>query len=391
MKIERLKDFVQSANVNFLIGSGLSYPYLSTLGDIETLLVELNKQKNSNVKSLVKGSIYKAYFEKVIYPNLDSEKKKKEADYNKVIGCYCNFLDLWNQIIHNRGGSLLPKQLNIYTTNIDTFVENSAERCKVELNDGFKGSVKPIFDEGNFHKSYTKNSVHFQNSTELPVFNLLKMHGSINWAENINKQVINDSVLSQLNTVYNELISIGDDFFISLKANIDEMMEEAQRKIGSRRLKIDSSLKKFFEAYEKLIIVNPTKKKFSETVLDVHFYDLMRMYSNSLEKENTVLFVMGFSFADEHILNITERATRTNPTLLVVIFAYTDAEEQQYKEKFPSNSNVIIITPSIFNSGNKKSIDDGVIEGITNFDFEGINKIFGYISRMIPVSFKYGK
>jgi len=127
MKIERLKDFIQPANINFLIGSGLSYPYLSTLGDIETLLVELDKQKNSNVKSLVKGSIYKAYFEKVIYPNLESEKKKKEVDYNKVIDCYCDFLDLWNQIIHNRGGSLLPKQLNIYTTNIDTFVENDVK------------------------------------------------------------------------------------------------------------------------------------------------------------------------------------------------------------------------------------------------------------------------
>ncbi len=391
MKIERLKDFIQPANINFLIGSGLSYPYLSTLGDIETLLVELDKQKNSNVKSLVKGSIYKAYFEKVIYPNLESEKKKKEADYDKVIDCYCNFLDLWNQIIHNRGGSLLPKQLNIYTTNIDTFVENSAERCKVELNDGFKGSVKPVFDEGNFHKSYIKNSVHFQNSTELPVFNLLKMHGSINWTENSNRQIINDSVLNQLNTISNEFAAIGDDFFIPLKSNIDEMMDEAQRKIGGRRLRIDSSLRKFFDAYEKLIIVNPTKKKFSETVLDVHFYDLMRMYSNSLEKENTVLFVMGFSFADEHILNITERATRTNPTLLVIIFAYTDAEEQKYKDKFPSNNNIIIITPSIFNVQNKKYIDDGVIESVTNFDFEGINKIFGYISKMIPVSFKYGK
>jgi hypothetical protein len=391
MKIERLKDFIQPANVNFLIGSGLSYPYLSTLGDIETLLVELNKHNHSNVKSLVKGSIYKTYFEKVIYPNLDSEKKKKEDDYNKVIGHYCNFLDLWNQIVHHRGGSLLPKQLNIYTTNIDTFVENSAERCKVELNDGFKGSVKPVFDEGNFHKSYIKNSIHFQNSTALPVFNLLKMHGSINWTENNNKQIINDSILNQLNTISNELTAIGDNFFIPLKANINEMMEEAQRKIGTRRLKIELSLRNFFEAYEKLIIVNPSKKKFSETVLDVHFYDLMRMYSNSLEKENTVLFVMGFSFADEHILNITERATRTNPTLLVVVFAYSDAEEQKYKDKFPSNNNVFIITPSIFNAQNKKSIDDGVIESIINFDFEGINRTFEYISKMIPVSFKYEK
>ena len=35
MKLETLKDYVQSANINFLIGSGLSRPFLPTLGNIE--------------------------------------------------------------------------------------------------------------------------------------------------------------------------------------------------------------------------------------------------------------------------------------------------------------------------------------------------------------------
>lgn len=391
MNVETLKAFIQPANINFLIGSGLSCPYLSPLGDIETLLVELNKLKDDNVTKLVKGSIYKAYFEKVILPNLETEKKKKEADYNKVKDSYCDFLEIWNQIIHNRGGSLLSKQINIYTTNIDTLVENSAERCKIELNDGFKGSVKPIFDEGNFHKSYKKNSVHFQNSTELPVFNLLKMHGSINWSENENKQIANDFTLQQVTTIALELAKVGNDYFVPLKSNLDEMVEDAKRKIDGRRLRVDIALKKFEEAYEKLILINPTKRKFSETVLDVHFYDLMRMYSNALEKENSLLFVMGFSFADEHILKITERAIRTNPTLLVVIFAYTDAEERGYKDKFQSTDNVVVLTPSIFNTNNKKLIDEKIIKSVTNFDFVGVNSVFGHISKMIPVSFSYGK
>lgn len=391
MDIERLKAFIQPANVIFLIGSGLSCPYLSPLGDIETLLVELNKLKDDNVTKLVKGSIYKAYFEKVICPNLEAEKKKKRAEYNKVRDSYCTFLEIWNQIIHNRGGSLLPKQINIYTTNIDTLIENSAERCKVELNDGFKGSVKPVFDEGNFHKSYKKNSVHFQNSTELPVFNLLKMHGSINWSENEGKQIVNDFTLQHVNTVAHALSTIGDDYFVPLKPSLDEMIEDAKRKIGGRRLRVDITLQKFEDAYEKLILINPTKRKFSETLLDVHFYDLMRMYSNSLEKENSLLFVMGFSFADEHILKITERAIRTNPTLLVIIFSYTDAEENGYKDKFQSTDNVVIITPTIFNTKNKKLIDENRIESANNFDLDGVNKIFGYISKLIPVSFSYGK
>jgi hypothetical protein len=391
MKIGRLKDFIQPANINFLIGSGLSHPYLSTLGNIETLLVELSNRKgdNANVISLVKGSIYKSYFESVILPNRVSEKKKRQKKYNEVASNYCHFLETWNQIIHNRGGSLLPKQINIFTTNIDTLIENSAEQCKIELNDGFKGSVKPIFDEGNFHKSYRKNSVHFQNSTELPVFNLLKMHGSINWSENNRQQIVNDFTLYQVKIVADELSNVGNDYFIPLKQNLASMIEDAKRKIGGRRLRVDMTLKKFEEAYEKLILINPTKSKFSETVLDVHFYDLMRMYSNALEKENSLLFVMGFSFADEHILKITERALRTNPTLLVVIFAYDDTQEANFKTKFQSTNNVRILTPSSFNKANKQKEDDEDL--IEKFDFCGINYVFGLISQMIPVSFQYGK
>jgi hypothetical protein len=389
MRADRLKDFIQPANINFLIGSGLSYPYLSTLGNVEVLLAELDKQSDSNIKRLVKGSIYKSYFESVIRPNLFGEKKKRQADYDKVADSYYRFLETWNQIIHNRGGSLLPKQVNIFTTNIDTLIENSAEQCKIELNDGFKGSVNPVFDEGNFHKSYRKNSVHFQNSTELPVFNLLKMHGSINWSENEDQQIINDFTLSQVQTVADELAKIGDDYFVPLN-NLNKMIEDATQKINGKRQRVDMTLKKFEETYEELILINPTKRKFSETVTDVHFYDLMRMYSNALERENSLLFVMGFSFADEHILKITERALRTNPTLLVVIFAYNDEQEDGFNTKFQSTNNVCILTPTIFNTNNKSKDGDEELV-VDTFNFDGINEVFRFISDMIPVNFRYGK
>jgi hypothetical protein len=46
------------------------------------------------------------------------------------------------------------------------------------------------------------------------------------------------------------------------------------------------------------------------------------IYNNELEKENGVLFVMGFSFADEHIRELTLRVANTNPTSIIYIFVY---------------------------------------------------------------------
>lgn len=39
--IDHIKDVVQDCNINFLIGSGLSMPYLSVLGNIEDLLTNI--------------------------------------------------------------------------------------------------------------------------------------------------------------------------------------------------------------------------------------------------------------------------------------------------------------------------------------------------------------
>ena len=48
---------------------------------------------------------------------------------------------------------------------------------------------------------------------------------------------------------------------------------------------------KFLSAYNHLLMINPTKEKFATTTRDLTFYELLRMYSNQLEKENSVLFV----------------------------------------------------------------------------------------------------
>jgi hypothetical protein len=67
------------------------------------------------------------------------------------------------------------------------------------------------------------------------------------------------------------------------------------------------------------------------------------MYSNHLERENSVLFVLGFSFADEHIREITKRVAAANPTLLIIIFAYDLKSKEAIEKEIPQTSNVKII------------------------------------------------
>ena len=340
MEIKTLINYLQTANLNFLIGSGASRPYFGVLGKIEEWLscVSRDKVLNENEKKLFLASVYRSYCEKAIIGNLTKNPVKI---YEETMEAYVDFLSSINDIVNKRGARIVSKQINLFTTNVDTMIENAAARLAVEFNDGFRGSINQVFDESNFRKTIGKASLHFQSIAELPVFNLYKMHGSINWKRLEDDKVCNDYHLDLVNTVNTELSKIDPESFVATEYdeagvmtsyNYDDLAHMVKAKATTLTdFRVYDS---FLEAYEKLIMVNPTKHKFQETVMDMHFYELMRLYSNSLEKENSILFVTGFSFADEHIAKLTMRAANSNPTLQIVIFAYTDEEETLFKSIF---------------------------------------------------------
>lgn len=212
------------------------------------------------------------------------------------------------------------------------------------------------------------------------------MHGSINWR--IQGDIIHNdfslNLIQQINDAVSELEKV--ELLVSYDEQDLNNMISAAEKINVTKDN-EAILEHFISVYEQLIIVNPTKKKFSETVTDVHFYELMRLYSNSLEKENSLLFVMGFSFADEHILNLTKRALQTNPTLLVVIFAYNDSAVKLYEQRFGSIPNVKIVDAVGFSRINELKEK----QELSVFDFDSINSVYENILEKIPVSFEYGK
>ena len=287
--------------------------------------------------------------------------------------------------------------MNIFTTNIDLMIEDAANGMGIELNDGFRGSINPIYDEANFMKSIMQTSIHFQHTSEIPVFNLLKIHGSINWSGH-NNHIVHERFWSYY--VDEEIKKIGDDRFVNLfnigsdgrktEKTYEQIIEDAEE---LELLYEASEYDAFITAYKKFIIVNPTKRKFAETVLDYHFYELMRLYSNALEKENSVLFVVGFSFADEHIATLTRRSAENNPTLKVIIFTYCDEEEESFKKNIGIdstcvNNNILIITPTKIKELNVDEEYKNAVSDIEHLDMNAVNKIFEYINKTIHASYE---
>lgn len=347
MDLEILKDTIQDCNINFLVGSGLSMPYLATLGNIETLLTHLsnNESLDNKEKEIIRASILIEYFDNVIYKNIKVVDSIKDSTLDSVLDNYKLFIKTLNTILYRRKSSLLNKQVNLFTTNIDTFFERAIEESQVEFNDGFSGRFNPIFSLTNFKKSFFKKSLHYDNTTELPVFNLLKVHGSLTWKSDVDSIVYSDLFEVREVKKARKLINKSDLIAIDKKTDFIDLIT----KVKSVKHTIEISA--FLKAYDNLAIVNPTKEKFRNTILNLNYYELLRIFANELEKENTILFAMGFSFADEHIKEILLRAANSNPTLLIKVLAHNEQSGKEIQGHLfkgsgnPKYNNIEIILP----------------------------------------------
>lgn len=386
MTLEILRNFLQSSNINFLYGSGISRPYLSTLGNIEKWLTKLAEDNSKEpYKEVIKASLYKAYCDGVILKN--QYFSSIDANFLETKSAYADFFSICNELMNKRNSQLLNKQINLFTTNIDLLAEKTLEKSGIELNDGFRGTLTPAYSESNFQISLSKSSMQFHKQAEVPMFNLIKVHGAVNWKEQ-DETIQSDTMLMYY--VQQALDKIDKDYFVNLYKTdgTEKTYDEVKTDADAIALFLpDKAYDKFFDAYNQIVMINPTKDKFRTSVLDYHFYELMRIYSNALERENSILFVMGFSFADEHIAKITQRAADTNPTLQVVVFAYSDEDLDTYMKNLEiehgcSNNNILILTPSSFKESNQDKYKE-LCELVENFDLKTINLLFKEISKNI--------
>lgn len=377
--VNRLKQLIQSSHVNFLFGSGLSRPYLDTLGNIENLLTEISESDlRTDVKTVVIASLFAKYYKGVMEHCLVSKIKLRQKEFDSTLSEYIRFLEAINYVISKREVNLLNKQVNLFTTNIDDFLEKGAEVTMVEFNNGFKGYIRPRFSEDTFSNIVSKTSALYQNNSAIPIFNLFKIHGSINWNRDIdNSGIIFDQELKLVGTLSKYLRKIPEDAIIDIDkdSSLKTLHDKAEDVLLLYSPDVYDS---FMKEYDKLVMINPTKEKFSTTVLDYHFYELMRMYSNALECTSTLLIVAGFSFADEHLANITKRAANANPTLQIVVFAYDDHAKEIIQNNLLSkgicNNNIAVISPDDYKRAIKiENPNSNEFDELEHFDFKSLN------------------
>ena len=166
----------------------------------------------------------------------------------------------------------------IFTTNYDLFSETALDRLGIPYANGFSGTVERRFNPATFRYSLAEQlDITSRKWTAVDGFlYLCKLHGSVNWVE-----------------------EPGGLF--PIREYQGAAPRDAER-----------------------VLVYPTPAKQSATFASP-YSDLFREFQSRIVREQSVLFVMGYSFGDQHINNIIFQAL-TIPTFRLVIFLPPDSQ-----------------------------------------------------------------
>ena len=378
---DELRELVEDAHINFLLGAGASSPMFRLLGDVENILTALEGASDGNAKQCAKAAVYAGFFKSVVLKNRELLDRSTSA--NRLLGDYQAFLQTINRLLLLRRSSILNKRVNLFTTNIDVAIEVASEALQLELNDGFSGTFTRRFSTSNFGSVISRRSLQYDNLSEIPTFNLLKLHGSVSWATQekalsngeVQREIVFDHGIENVMRTSKALSEVSFELPQLTSDTTAESLLTTNNVTGN----IDE-LRGFLEAYTQLAIVNPTKSKFQQTVLNQNYYDLLRIFTNELEKENAVLFVIGFSCRDEHIRELMIRAARVNPTLQIIIFAYDSESADDIAALFSNapvtNGNIRVVGPQL---------TEAEAEAPKRYDLKTItSELFGRVAPIPP-------
>lgn len=335
-----LQEKLTDKNINFLIGSGASVPIFKTLNLGENKpsfeeLISSDKISEENKKIL-----YYFYFKEWILPMMDNNYEKYDS---KVKANYLKFIEFIISTLSNQGFDR-PRRANIFTTNYDLLFEDTFEQIidssqNCFFNDGSMGFMNQYLNSSWYNLVISQAGYNDNYKREIPTINLLKIHGSVSWKkENNNRIKVSYENLNEIKPIEKlKNLSFMEDIVSQLDNNYN--FEKLNSKLNELAKDIIPELDEFIEKYMQLALINPNKWKFHNTVFEQHYYQLIRNFSYELEKENSILIVFAFSFADEHILEIFKRIL-SNPKLEVIIIAFNKKIKENIRNKIGNYNNI---------------------------------------------------
>lgn len=267
--IKQLRYFAMTKRFNFLIGSGTSVPAIPLMSFFKSK--DISDEEANNLLSDKVKEVSKKVIE-------DISNANDEGNIKAVLKRYSEFIKVILQLLYHANSRQVTKNINIFTTNYDLFIEKSLdELMKYEsfvFNDGSNGYFNRILDSANYNKSVAYRGLNDSYLNELPTLSLIKPHGSMNW-----EREQEDNILIRQSIVENP------------------------------------------------VVVKPTGLEGQETFLNNHFHDMLRVFQLELDKPQSILIVIGFSFQDKHIAKMLNRSLK-NPELNVFIFCYSESDKQ---------------------------------------------------------------
>lgn len=343
------KSDIYEKNLNFLLGSGASYGLLPTLalrvkrnGSDDAHTVETLATKYEEDADFL-AHLFSWYVLEVISPAAEYDSADvlwNTAQQDAAVDNYRQFLETILQILSKKSHK---KRVNIFTTNYDGMIAHTAEALlrlgsyDFHLNNGTDGFVKRTLNARNFGRYFQDQGVFDRHSKSVPQVNLIELHGSVYWYKDGEQIEVSYDLNRAKKRISDVPVREDQHFFEQL---LDETKTDKDLKPRADITFTENEA--FQKAYKALPIVNPTKWKFHETVFEEHYYQMLRLLSYELEKPDTVFIAFGFSFADEHILNLVKRSL-SNPSLHIYVCCFDDNEKRSMEQKFLGFANVELI------------------------------------------------
>jgi len=131
----------QSGHINFLIGSGASFPAIAPAGAVEKQIADLIALGDESEAS-------QRMYEFLLSVQTPSNKLIADVDdpnNTATLQAYTEYLRTVEILLSERRTTLLPKQATIFTTNYDLFIEKASTQFPaMTLNDGFTRATYTI-------------------------------------------------------------------------------------------------------------------------------------------------------------------------------------------------------------------------------------------------------